>query len=176
MRASWRSAYANFLTVVDVDAWGGRQHFAHGLAHQVIVVVVILARPLVGHRLVDARHVVGGVAHALVDDLAVLHHMAQAAVLLVVGIGVGFTGERRQQVAHVSAVKAYALNHIAHRVPILLHVSITVTNATINLNGFNHSEILLGKDGQNLIISKKVTQKQHFRVTMKKPIEKIAII
>ena len=25
----------NLVAVVDVDAWGGGQHFAHGLAHQV---------------------------------------------------------------------------------------------------------------------------------------------
>ena len=62
----------NLVAVVDVDAGGGGDVLAHGLAHQVVVVVVILARPLVSYHLVEARHVVGGVAHALVDNLAVL--------------------------------------------------------------------------------------------------------
>ena len=73
---------------------GGGDVLAHGLAHQVVVVVVILTRPWLGHHLVKACWIVGSVAHALVDDLAVLDHVAQAAILLVVGIGVGLTGER----------------------------------------------------------------------------------
>ena len=49
----------NLVAVVDVDAGGGGDVLAHGLAHQVVVVVVKLTRPLVGHYLVDASRDVG---------------------------------------------------------------------------------------------------------------------
>ena len=146
MQALSHSAYANFVAVVDVDAGGGGDVLAHGLAHQVVVVVVNLTRlRLLGHNLVDARYVVGGVAHALVDNLTVLDHMAQAAILLVVGIGVGLTCERRQQVAHVTAVEPDTLDHIAHRVTILLNVRIATAGYSFDLYRLNLSEVLCGQ-------------------------------
>ena len=83
------------------------------------------------------------VAHALIYDFAILDDVAQTAILLVVGIGVRLTGERRQQVTHVTAVKADAFDHIAHRVPILLHIGIPVTIVPINYNWFSHYEVLI---------------------------------
>ena len=57
------------------------------------------------------------IPHALVDDLAVHDDVAQSAIFLVVGIGVGFAGERSQQVAHVAAVDADALDDVAQPAP-----------------------------------------------------------
>ena len=64
--------------MVDVDAGGGGQRFAHGLAHQVVVVVVNLTRlRLIGHHLVDACCIAWVKVEAFVNDLAVLNDVAQ---------------------------------------------------------------------------------------------------
>ena len=89
--ASRHSAYADFFAMVDVDAGGGWEVLSRGLAHQVVVVRIERAARLVDHHLVNA---VGGtlaVAHALVDDLAILDDVAQSTPLLIVGIGIRLT-------------------------------------------------------------------------------------
>ncbi len=118
----------DFLAVVDVDAGGGGDVLAHGLAHQVVVVVVLrTALRLVGHHLVNAIEGAMAVAHAFVYDFAVLHHMAQTAPLLIVGIRVWLARERRQQVTHVITVKADALDHIGQRVTLFANISVSAT-------------------------------------------------
>ena len=72
----------DFLALVDVDAGRGRHLGAHGTAHQVVVVRVNRVECLVDYNLlVDAVESAVAVAHALVDDLAVLDDVAQAAVI-----------------------------------------------------------------------------------------------
>ena len=78
MRALWCSAYANFLAVVDVDAWGGGQLSAQRLSHQVVVVVVKLTRPLVGHHLVDSIPLIRVEIQTLVNNLTVFNDVAKS--------------------------------------------------------------------------------------------------
>ena len=86
------------------------------------------------------------VAHALVDDLAVHDNVAQSTVLLVVGLGVGFAGERREQVAHVAAVDADALDDVALHFPALVHVGVSVAAVAVNLNRLHEREVVAGQD------------------------------
>ena len=117
----------NFLAVVDVDAGGGGNVLAHGLARQVVVIVVHRATRLVGHHLIDAVKGAFMIAHSFVDDLAVFHHVTQPAPLLMVGIGIRLASEWSEQVTHVITVKADALNYIGQRITVLSYIGKTVT-------------------------------------------------
>ena len=91
MQASWHSAYANFFAVVDVDAGGGGNLGAHGLAHQVVVVGIKRTARVVRNHLVDTSEGTVAVTHTFIDDLAILNDMAQAAPFLIVSVMVWFT-------------------------------------------------------------------------------------
>ena len=101
--------------MVDVDARGGWDNLSHRLTHQIVVIIIHWPR-LVNHSFVDAVKSILTITHALVDNLAILDHMAQPPPILILVRGIGLTGKRRQQVSHVATVKADALHHIGQRV------------------------------------------------------------
>ena len=138
MQASWHSAYANFFAVVDVDAGGGGHVGAHCAAHQVVVMRIRRACRAVGHRLVDAHKHSGPITHALVDDLAVFYHVAKSAPLLIISIMVRLSRERRQQVAHITTVKADAWNNVRQRIALFIYIDCTKNFLAVNCNWISY--------------------------------------